>query len=1123
MNRSKYFAFVMMSMIVILLSTVTRTLPVGASNSETATPSTEEEGIKNIIQEYFEIRYRAFNTLQLDGFGNLISNQPEANAFLGAELGKLAVEIKHAELNHLRYMNYVFFLDYKNITVDNSTQTATVSLSIRHDVVYEVSVELDPVNPIVSHMYNVEHIVLLHQVQGQWKIVSDNYADYLWRMLRQTGISTDEMLRNMKVSPEPMLQSASIQTEFNCNLPADDSTHSYDRQGAVDYALAHIELEAYNPNYPNYGADPRFGDCTNFVSQSIYEGGKASMAFCDQSGPYCSVGPDGNLGWFFSNENFRASAWTEVGKLHEFITSPFVWSEGPEGCEVSIEQIALGDVIQYEWGDNDGEWDHAVIVVDVIGGIPFIASHSQNVGPEPYTFFAYQNVRFIHIERSDGYGPVPTSTPVATITSTPAAVTPTATPTPTPGAGDWIKLGSWDVGCNTVIDFPPVNASQFGFWMTSGGGWDNHISFYGYGSSGAAWFANGVWQEIQNQTAALDVGEWRETSYFSPTFVTQQRFNVGCNDGETMGVDAYYRFSYDPVSIVPPPPIICSGICYWKQCSSTSQSASAKNASLAQGYVFAIDNADRIAGQATLLYRIRDEILSTSAIGQRYINLYYANSAEIASIMTAHSELAEQGLDVIDALTPNLQALLDGQGNTVIITYEQIQQSEAFLDALLPYASTELQQAVADEQLRFPLNQLIGQTMSQAWVEINATSTATPTSTPTFTPTFTSTNTPTQTLTFTPTNTPTAAPTATNTPTKTPTKTPTRTPTSTATRTPTRTPTNTPTSSSNFPSTSILDSFNRANGSIGSSWSGYTSKYHITSSQMTVDYNGSNSDIYWNNSFGANQEAYVTFTDIDTSASEQDLLLKSQSNTTWGDGVLEVLYDPTGQTVQVWTYEWPAGWVQYGADIPVTFVDGDTFGARALANGTVEVYRNETLLATRDITSWSHYAGGGYIGLWFIGAEDAILDDFGGGTISSGAASMSMLDGSMESETLTPAQLSVNVQDAVIYWQGIPIGSKQPANVTFTNIPANKQSLLLKPQSNGMWGDGVVEVLYDLAGQRIQVWVYDAQAGNGWVQYGKDIPVKFVAGDTFSVQVLADGTVEIQRNGKLLAQRDVMP
>lgn len=328
-----------------------------------------------------------------------------------------------------------------------------------------------------------------------------------------------------------------------------------------------------------------------------------------------------------------------------------------------------------------------------------------------------------------------------------------------------------------------------------------------------------------------------------------------------------------------------------------------------------------------------------------------------------------------------------------------------------------------------------------------------------------------------------------------------------------------------FPSTPLLDDFNRANGSIGSNWSGNTFGYNIASNQLSVDYSGSNSDIYWSNEpFGADQEAYVTLTDMDTGAWEQNLLLKAQSDNTWGDGVLEVLYDPSGQRVQVWTYEWPQGWVQHGVDIPVTFVDGDQFGARALADGTVDVYRNGELLATRDMTSWSHYADGGYVGLWFIGAENAILDNFGGGTLSTGMASMSMAASAIETQlsetSLTPEQLNVTLTNANVFWQGIPIGSNQKAYVTFAQLNKNS-SVLSKPQSNGAWGEGLVEVLYDVFGGRIQVWMYDAQ--KGWVQYGTDIPVKFADGDKFSVRVLANGVVEIQRNGKLLAKRDVTP
>ena len=147
-----------------------------------------------------------------------------------------------------------------------------------------------------------------------------------------------------------------------------------------------------------------------------------------------------------------------------------------------------------------------------------------------------------------------------------------------------------------------------------------------------------------------------------------------------------------------------------------------------------------------------------------------------------------------------------------------------------------------------------------------------------------------------------------------------------------------------------------------------------------------NGYILWNpSSFGATQDVCVTLTTIDTGASEIDLLLKSQSSSSWGSGVLEVLYDPANSRVQVWTYTSAQGWVQRGADISVTFANGDQFGARAKSDGQVEVYKNGSLLGSRDVTAWTYYANSGYIGLWLEGASSSmLLDDFGGGTVSGG-------------------------------------------------------------------------------------------------------------------------------------------
>jgi hypothetical protein len=175
----------------------------------------------------------------------------------------------------------------------------------------------------------------------------------------------------------------------------------------------------------------------------------------------------------------------------------------------------------------------------------------------------------------------------------------------------------------------------------------------------------------------------------------------------------------------------------------------------------------------------------------------------------------------------------------------------------------------------------------------------------------------------------------------------------------------------------LLDNFARINGDIGGAWSGGTGEFTLNNQQMTVN---SGNSLYWNTTFGNAQEAYVKLSTVDANASEIDLLLKVQ-NGDWGNGVIEVWYSPSGNVVQVWTYAPDQDWVQRSGDIPVTFQAGDVFGARAKADGTVEVYRNGTLLGTGNVSAWTYNTNSGRIGLWVIGASTLMFDDFGGGNV----------------------------------------------------------------------------------------------------------------------------------------------
>lgn len=181
-----------------------------------------------------------------------------------------------------------------------------------------------------------------------------------------------------------------------------------------------------------------------------------------------------------------------------------------------------------------------------------------------------------------------------------------------------------------------------------------------------------------------------------------------------------------------------------------------------------------------------------------------------------------------------------------------------------------------------------------------------------------------------------------------------------------------------FPTTPILDSFTRTDGPIGSDWLGATQNYSIAGN-MLENVGGNTDPIFWQSSFGADQEVFTTITSMDATASEVDLVLKAQDTTPCN--LIEVWYQPSRGTAQVWTCHTWGTWTQHGSDIPLSLAAGDQFGARAQADGTVTVYKNGTAVGSATIdSSWPYVAHSGRVGIWLIDAPNIVLDDVGGGT-----------------------------------------------------------------------------------------------------------------------------------------------
>ena len=343
--------------------------------------SREEAAIKQLVHEYIKLKYEGQRTLNLPDYKTLVSTSSlQGRSFLRAELQKQAIAIYHARTTHLRYLNYHFSLDYDSITISPDGTSAAISLTESHNVVFEISA------PEQSLLGNLKHEIQLVKEQGRWRIVQDNYEDYLWRILHISTLSKNGIVERIdQIQERP---SSLLENEPRIALN-EDSQAGYEREKAVAYA----QQWALERNQDYFDFNDIGGDCTNFVSQAIYIGGGI---------PQTAAGEGiGQPGWYYQDIHNRAAAWTEVNFLYDFLLFGHFWEGGPEGKEVKTESYLYeGDLIQFKWDENE-VWNHSVIVVAVqehnADFYPLVASHSDDTDNYPFAYYDYGETRFLHI------------------------------------------------------------------------------------------------------------------------------------------------------------------------------------------------------------------------------------------------------------------------------------------------------------------------------------------------------------------------------------------------------------------------------------------------------------------------------------------------------------------------------------------------------------------------------------------------------------------------------------------------------------------------------------------------------------------------------------------------------
>lgn len=188
-----------------------------------------------------------------------------------------------------------------------------------------------------------------------------------------------------------------------------------------------------------------------------------------------------------------------------------------------------------------------------------------------------------------------------------------------------------------------------------------------------------------------------------------------------------------------------------------------------------------------------------------------------------------------------------------------------------------------------------------------------------------------------------------------------------------------------FPSTSILDDFNRANTGPppSASWTTVTNGLKVVSNvaaPVSASTGVSNS-VYWNAStFGPNMEIFCDLGTRGGTFDEVDMYLRA--NTAISVGYTILWYN---SVVEV--YQKPDEVTKIGASITRVIAAGDSLGA-SVYGSTIYIYYKASgsswsLIGTRTDSTNSGNSGNDRLGLGIFSGTDVNmrLDNFGGGTI----------------------------------------------------------------------------------------------------------------------------------------------
>jgi len=339
---------------VLLINTISVPVMAEEENQVSVTENLSIEEIKEVIECFFTEYEKAFDlsNANANSYKNcFVKNKTsETNVNLALIDAVLSQRITSA-LNHIggaiiKEENKKLLFDYSNIVISNSS--ATIEVSVTKQFNYNICSDIESES---QNLYSIE----LVKENAEWKILAIHgfLAEDIKTSLEEQGVDL-ENIASINAYKNGILNNILIN---NSKLSHSGDNHeiglitraasTYNANGAATYANTY----ALSPN-PNYfNLESIGGDCTNFASQVLHEGGGIPMHY----------GASGyNTSWFYTSPSNRSTSWAGAQYLYDYMHSDYSkinWTAS------SWSSISNGDLIQVGTPTNIY---HSMIVTGIV-------------------------------------------------------------------------------------------------------------------------------------------------------------------------------------------------------------------------------------------------------------------------------------------------------------------------------------------------------------------------------------------------------------------------------------------------------------------------------------------------------------------------------------------------------------------------------------------------------------------------------------------------------------------------------------------------------------------------------------------------------------------------------------